>query len=107
MKRLQNIFTKVHFGQGGSSGDPTLIFHFSQDGKLIMAEIMNRNYRSAPSSPNRTRNLSLVKKLFSFNKLVQFKIVSTSFLDVKRRLQCMSRKKVDKRSNIIKSSFRL
>ena len=76
MKRLQNIFTKVHFGQGGSSGDPTLIFHFSQDGKLIMAEIMNRNYRSAPSSPNRTRNLSLVKKLFSFNKV---KIISNCF----------------------------
>ena len=72
MKRLQNIFTKVHFGQGGSSGDPTLIFHFSQDGKLIMAEIMNRNYRSAPSSPNRTRNLSLVKKFSKYFYLIKY-----------------------------------
>ena len=89
MKRLQNIFTKVHFGQGGSSGDPTLIFHFSQDGKLIMAEIMNRNYRS--------RNLSsTVLKLPKYFHLTKFSLCVWG-----------TQKKVDKRSNIIKFSFRL
>lgn len=64
---------------------------------------MNRNYRSAPSSPNRTRNLSLVKKLFSFNKLVQFKIVSTSFLDKKGDFSVCQERKLIK--DLISSSL--
>ena len=66
MKRLQNI----HFileGWQSSGANPTLIFHFSQDGKLIMAEIMNRNYRS--------RNLSsTVLKLPKYFHLTKFSL---------------------------------